>query len=968
MALRLRDVPDRATTWHIWESLERLVKVLSIDLFEDRMGNRSSTARVRIEPPRRNYWDRGTMRISMPNENPVQVRVEIDPAGFSRVEQLLSPLGKPVPARMEIKLASLQFGFMFKEHTMMNMRSVRFPRLLDNFKAVIDFRKKRFHIFFPLELQDIAAPGSSTRICDYKMEISFSCMSRQIRQALPSGRTAVIISLRFPPPVFRKTADPSSTHSPDRVTWSEHELWHRQINIMHDPLPMRKETVSLKKPPQYIDIGNWTTYRLEFDEQTSPAWLSAEDHLSDFNIKTKQDRDFQLVDRVPSRLWDILDPPSSDPHSLTQLEHPALPFPVRYQLEVCLSRGIFNEHNVDVEFIQRLASMPEDDALELLEAVADAGSRIYQPMAVFSDPVLIQQRNDYGLSTRDIVARYDYVTLVRKVIVTPTTMHVNTPTVETNNRVLRKYADSKDRFLRVQFTDELPEGRINPSVDAKKNDELYTRVYRALVNGIRIGDLHYQLLAFGNSQFRENGAYFFAPTDHLSCDDIRNWMGDFSAIKNVAKYAARLGQCFSTTRLILGVTTPHVVRIDDVNRNGYCFTDGVGRMSEFWASMISNHLRLDVVPSAFQFRMGGCKGVLAVSSDATRGEIHIRPSQEKFTGAISNGLEIIRCSKTYTPTLNQQSITILSCLGVRNEVFQELLDNEIECIENAVRDPQQAMVQLMKRIDENETTVAMAKMVHCGFMASNEPFMWTLLQLWRSWSMKGLKEKARIPVEDGAFVLGCVDETDTLRGHSMETETNVYKRRDRNLLPQIFLQIPDRQDPMGKYKVITGLCLVGRNPSLHPGDIRVVEAVDAPQLRNLRDVVVFPRKGDRDIPSMCSGGDLDGDDFFVFWNKDLIPDPSEWNYPPMALTSAEAPQVEKEVTLMDLSRFFVIYMKNASLPKIAVAHRAQAVRLDSHAKHPHCESRNTTASPLPPAPFFFFANHCFQNWPRPRSA
>ena len=34
----------------------------------------------------------------------------------------------------------------------------------------------------------------------------------------------------------------------------------------------------------------------------------------------------------------------------------------------------------------------------------------------------------------------------------------------------------------------------------------------------------------------------------MSCANIRKWMGNFKDIRNPAKYAARLGQCFSATR------------------------------------------------------------------------------------------------------------------------------------------------------------------------------------------------------------------------------------------------------------------------------------------------------------------------------------------------------------------------------------------------------------------------------------
>jgi RNA-dependent RNA polymerase len=193
----------------------------------------------------------------------------------------------------------------------------------------------------------------------------------------------------------------------------------------------------------------------------------------------------------------------------------------------------------------------------------------------------------------------------------------------------------------------------------------------------------------------------------------------------------------------------------------------------------------------------------------------------------------------------------------------------------------------------------------------------------------------KLLVKDGAFCLGVIDETATLRGHSYVTEVDPSARQRRDLLPQIFLQVPDHENK-GQYRVVTGLCVIGRNPSLHPGDLRVVEAVDIPALRHLKDVVVFPLQGDRDVPSMCSGGDLDGDDYFVFWNQGLIPENSKWNEPPMNYT-APKPEVKDHVKIEDLISFFVVYMKNDSLPTIAMAHRAHADRLDGHAKHQKCK-------------------------------
>ena len=63
---------------------------------------------------------------------------------------------------------------------------------------------------------------------------------------------------------------------------------------------------------------------------------------------------------------------------------------------------------------------------------------------------------------------------------------------------------------------------------------------------------------------------------------------------------------------------------------------------------------------------------------------------------------------------------------------------------------------------------------------------------------------------------------------------------------------------------------MSRNPCTHPGDIRVLEAVDIPQFRHLSNVVVFSSKGDRPQFNKMAGGDLDGDVYFVCWEKSII--------------------------------------------------------------------------------------------------
>lgn len=462
-------------------------------------------------------------------------------------------------------------------------------------------------------------------------------------------------------------------------------------------------------------------------------------------------------------------------------------------------------------------------------------------------------------------------------------------------------------------------GRIN-STGKDNENEVFTRIYRTMKNGMIIGDRHYEFLAFGNSQFREHGAYFFAPLPDISTRDIRKWMGNFEKIKVVAKYAARIGQCFSTTRAVKGMKAS-VIEIIDIERNGFCFTDGIGKISVFLAQLVAFELGIinsgPGPPSAFQFRLGGCKGVLALCPEAQPRDIHIRPSQYKFP-AEYQGLEIIRWSQFAGASLNRQLILVLSALGVADDVFIHKLQMQLSNLEQAMTDPKMALGLLQKDVDANQMTLQVASMINDGFQTANEPFVTSLLLLWRAWSIKYLKEKAKIAVTDGALLLGCIDETGILQGHFEEARKTPPNQITGEGLPEVFVQVS--RGPDNKPFIVEGPMLLGRNPSLHPGDFRVVRGVDVPKLHHMTDVVVFPQTGDRDIPSMCSGGDLDGDDFLVMWDKELLP--LDWNEDPMDYKAPEPMQVEGEITTDDITRFFVNYIRNDTLPQIAHAHLA----------------------------------------------
>ena len=99
-------------------------------------------------------------------------------------------------------------------------------------------------------------------------------------------------------------------------------------------------------------------------------------------------------------------------------------------------------------------------------------------------------------------------------------------------------------------------------------------------------------------------------------------MGDFD---KESYYPARLGarqsQTFTSTDPSIVLLPHQILEIDDVERKGYCFTDGAGTISSDLTKDIWNALRRQSgggatrrkqAPSCFQIRLGGWKGMLTV--------------------------------------------------------------------------------------------------------------------------------------------------------------------------------------------------------------------------------------------------------------------------------------------------------------------------------------------------------------------
>jgi RNA-dependent RNA polymerase len=70
----------------------------------------------------------------------------------------------------------------------------------------------------------------------------------------------------------------------------------------------------------------------------------------------------------------------------------------------------------------------------------------------------------------------------------------------------------------------------------------------------------------------------------------------------VAKYAARIGLCFSSGRTGAKMKDDQVQRLDEIKSGNHIFSDGAGTLSLTMAQEISKRLGLNYTPSAYQVR------------------------------------------------------------------------------------------------------------------------------------------------------------------------------------------------------------------------------------------------------------------------------------------------------------------------------------------------------------------------------
>ncbi|MCJ1354929.1 MAG: hypothetical protein MMC33_004919 [Icmadophila ericetorum] len=407
----------------------------------------------------------------------------------------------------------------------------------------------------------------------------------------------------------------------------------------------------------------------------------------------------------------------------------------------------------------------------------------------------------------------------------------------------------------------------------------------------------------------------------MSVYDLVEWHmppslnADQAALKFFARIALGLSPTFATVEFLpteiirthdAFADNPVVRRLSstrhkekDQNRGGSTapiMNDGCGRISRAAAQAITEKLRLDRVPSAFQARFRGAKGVWFVDvldenlSGSKRGFwIEITNSQQKFCphkelfpDSARVTFEVCEWSKPLRPaSLNFQLIPILVHRGVPREVLEKLLEDDLVSKVDNLTAATENSLNLRKWSQEfypvteerlRSNTIAMGGGLpdslgeRINFLTEHgfDPKTCKFLNKQCFTAIKAYCERleTRLNIEIGcstyaymvADPLAVLEENEIHFGFSGSFTDPNSKFND--------TMLNDRD------------VLVARSPAYLPSDVQKVRAVFKPELSFYKDIIIFSSKPrvatGKSLADELSGGDFDGDKAWVCWLPEVV--------------------------------------------------------------------------------------------------
>ena len=614
-----------------------------------------------------------------------------------------------------------------------------------------------------------------------------------------------------------------------------------------------------------------------------------------------------------------------------------------YQIIALISEGILSYYSA-IEFTENLLFQKKENYFSKIFSVLEDNKDLYpiffnltltkilnkyqnsleeQTLSIFESNLkntfkaLYAEYTTKGLEEILKPSKNPILSYVQRCIITPTYILFTPYILDQGNRILRDYLPSTNLSMLCVFKmDNFEEGKWN-------NKFLIEYIKYVMGRGFYLGEKNFRFFNFSQSQFRNMSCWLLTEPEKILYKT-----GDYSKIKIVAKFGSRVSQTLTTTIKTVKIPNDHIIYIPDVlkrtkiiDENGtereieYNFSDGVGKISYNLAEQISKSIHLSNVPACFQGRFLGCKGVWTTIYDDFSGNIYIRPSQEKFKiknfENQDNYFELCDYSRYIQAYLNRQVILLMRANGIPDGNFMKKLFEYRNHLEDEKF--------VLSLVHYNEWNNLFQLMNSCGINKTNDRLMKTLLESNLQILYNDIKNKARIYIKDSAYVIGIMDEFNILE------------------YGQAFLHIKRKNFDL----ILNKKCTIAKCPCLHPGDVRLLDFKKYEEgnektekykiFERYENVLIFPSKGKRPHPNECSGSDLDGDNYFVFYDPDLILD-EKYVSEPMNYTFNLNPKQKENIQIKDVIEYFAEYTNLNNLGIIGDAHLALCDKDPKHAK------------------------------------
>ncbi|XP_047325193.1 RNA-dependent RNA polymerase 2 [Impatiens glandulifera] len=811
------------------------------------------------------------------------------------VESTDDVIFRPVEALNRVENGRLHCGVLKKDDYMC---------VLENWEGVIgSFLPERRSLEFWVEYD-----GNS-----YKLEIPFDHVWESSVCRLDGGKSnAILFKLKHAPKIYQKFSGPGVT---SKFATDRYHICKENVEFLW----IRTTDFSGLK-----SIGQSSVLCWEIDEASTTTLDICK--LPYFKNDLK---DIVLKDSKELGSTSVLVP------LVKSKQEFRLSYEVLFQLNSVIQMQKISLASVNDDLFEILSHLEEETAVTILRKMHKLHSTCYDPVSYIENRSSIVETNgNKNPSSNSNTMK------CHRVLVTPSKIFCLGPELENSNYVVKKFSSNSSDFLRVTFVDEdwskihayAISTNIQKGLFSKTyQTNIYHRILSILGDGIVIGEKRFEFLAFSASQLRNNSVWMFASNEKVKANDIREWMGCFEKIQSVSKCAARMGQLFSSSRQSFEVMAQDVETIPDIEVKtegvSYCFSDGIGKISHLFARKVAQKCGLEHTPSAFQIRFGGYKGVIAVDRNSFR-KLSLRNSMLKFESK-NRMLNITKWSDSLPCYLNREIITLFSTLNVKDESLLAIQDRHLRLLDRMLNSRESALEMLESLgFGKDGKSIQMKMLVH-GYEPNKEPYLSMLLSALHDSQLSEMRNRCRLHVPKGRLLVGCLDETGILEYGQVYVRITLNKTELRNGDNKYFKKLDDET------AVLTCKVVVTKNPCLHPGDVRVLDAVFEVGLeeKGLVDCLLFPQNGARPHPNECSGGDLDGDLYFISWDETLIPPET---VAPMDYTARRPRIIDHRVSMEEIQRFFMDYMINDSLGAISNAHLIHADREPMKALSPKC--------------------------------